>query len=262
VTSWLVLLALAGILLGSAGAKTLALTRGTLDWPAGPVLSRWSIPAPLVIALEVATAGVSALVPWAWPLAGLVAAAYGILALVAVRLRGRSCACFGASSGPVGSRHIALNLVAAAIALVLAASAGGASPPLEVRVLTVVLIGALVATWSVTGRPGRGGRPAADRTAGDLDCLATARSIVILTVEGCAACRSLHVLLDGTGTAVRWRTVNDPAEPYARLAGGQYPCALAVDATGMLACPPQWGLRGIQRLVHRFLTVDLQRPAA
>lgn len=72
-------------------------------------------------AVELVVATVAAVALGRWPL-GLLAVAYGVLTVVAVRQarRGEDCGCFGRTSTVVGPRHVAVNATVAVAAAVAA----------------------------------------------------------------------------------------------------------------------------------------------
>lgn len=258
-TAWYLLLGLAGVLVGSAAAKTVAAARGTLSWPKGPVLLWWEVPARAAIGLEIVAALVASMLPSALLAGALLAVSYGLLTVAAVTLRGRSCACFGAVGGRIGWLHVAVNAFAAGSAAVLGVlAAAGPPPPLWARPLAVAVVALAVTGWSVIAMR----RHETTQSAQDDACLGDARSVLVLTMEGCPACRALRMVLEGSGSrAIRWHLVTDEDEPIARLAEGQYPCAVALDVGGEPTCPPRWGLADAKRLVDTFVDHDLRRVA-
>jgi hypothetical protein len=253
--SWSVLLALAGVLLGSAASKTVAAARGTLSWPEGPVFLWWPVPVRAVIALEVAVALAVAFLP-STVLAGVVvAAAYGLLVLAAATLRGRSCACFGLTGGKIGWQHVAANASASAAALVAGVVIGSSSAPSPpARLVAVALAGLAVTGAALLAAR----RHVAAQSSEEERCLARAQEVLVLTMEECPACRALRLLLDGAGRRVRWHIVVGD-DPMGALAEDRYPCAVALDADGEPTCPPRWGLADAQRLAESFLELDLRR---
>jgi hypothetical protein len=254
--AWLLLCVLSGVLLGSAIMKTVAAARGTLSWPSGPVLLGWRLPAALVICFEAGVAAVSALLPTAWSVGLLTAASYALLAGAAATLRGRSCSCFGPSSGPVRLRHIVANMLAAVGGLIAAAATVTPPPPVFIRAAVIALVAVGIAATAMLSARHRRRRLAEQQSV----CLADAHSVLVLTIEGCPACDALKILLGGsTGPAVRWHQITDRDDPHAALADGQFPCALAVDTADQLACPPRWGLEDINRMVRAFLDLELDR---
>lgn len=251
------LLLLAGILLGSALSKGLALRRGTLDWPEGPVFLWWPVPPRVAIGLELSAAVVAAGLPWPAASGALVAGAYAILLVAAVTLYGRACACFGSAGGRVGWSHVAANGIGAVSAVVLGVAATSEEiPPWSVRTSIVAAVALLVGALSFI----RTHLQLSSRADTDEICLADARSIRIVTVEGCPACRALRMLLETTNSrAITWHMVGHTDQDGESREDDRYPCAIALDGAGEPTCPPRTGLADAKQLVDAFLEMDLQR---
>ncbi len=241
-----VLAILAGPLL-AAGLAKLAVPADRLHWPYETGLLAAPRGPRLVGAAELVAVAVLVLAPRPWDaLCGF--AAYAALAVVAFRLRGQSCACFGAARlAAVGSGHLALNAVAALAAVaVFLLPAGG--PWLAGRAIGAVLVAGVLAgvLWLLDRRA-----PAVQAA-----CSTPIVGVRLYESSTCPACRSLERLLgsmaDARRNAVHTTVLPEGENLPERLSGLGVPCAIGVDAHGNEACEPVSGVGEVKALIDRI----------
>ncbi|RDI64795.1 hypothetical protein [Nocardia pseudobrasiliensis] len=277
----LLLVALAAVLLGAAAAKTFAAWRGRLTWP-DPTLAGVPIPSGVVIVVEAVAAGSVVAVPAPRSAAAVLAVAYAVLSFAAIRLRGRTCACFGVSSSVVGPGHIAGTAAACLAACVIAVAAPGWGLPVGVRAATLVVIAAAAVIGPVIRNSRRTARArAAEAAAVDPARLVSATGIVVLTQAECPRCAALHVLLDGMIDDRLIQFIDHDADAdlpehivsgrhswadyvaaHRELARDAFPCAVAVDPAGRPVGRPRWGILHITRLVETYLQARTLQPVS
>lgn len=224
--------------------------RGPLRAPAGPRL---------VAAAELLVAASAIILP-ARSGAPAVALIYAALTVVAVALRGRRCACFGARRGKaLGVRHIAANLLAAFIAS--AATAGGdADAEAGAAARGGTSLAAVVLCFAVVTLLDR--RRAAPVPAPATACAEAVYAVDLYVSENCPSCRSLKQLVanmePARRDAVRITVLEAGDELPDIVAGLGVPCAVGRDAGDQPACPSVDGIGQVKSLIDRVVI----RPAA
>jgi hypothetical protein len=241
-----VLAVLAGPLL-AAGLAKLAVPASRLNWPYQSGLLAAPRGPRLVGAAELVAVVVLVLAPGPWDaLCGFVA--YAALAVVAFRLRGQSCACFGAARlAAVGSGHLALNAVgaSAAVAVFLLPTA---RPWPAGRAVGAVLVAGIVAgvLWLLDRR-----KPPVEAA-----CDTPIVAVRLYESSSCPACRSLERLLgsmaDDRRNAVDTTVLQEGENLPDRLSGLGVPCAIGVDAGGNEVCEPVSGVGEVKALIDRI----------
>jgi hypothetical protein len=217
--------------------------RGPLAPPRGPRLvgAAECGAAVLLIALAGRPAGV---------LAGV---AYGSLAVVAHRLRGRRCACFGAARlAAVGRAHVGANVAAAVAGLAVAPLESSWSPAARLLSCAVASVAVLSSARYLDRRAGAAG---GEGEAASLPCDEPIWGVRLYVSEDCPACRSLRHLLDKMDDARRSTVSTVVAggkesvpEAFRRLG---VPSATALDAAGRPVCSPVSGIGDVKALVDR-----------
>jgi hypothetical protein len=248
--SWLPSIAggLLGLLaapLAVAGTAKLMAAPDELSWPSiGGPLGRPHGPR-LVAVAEIAAVAALLFLP------GRYAGAIGVLAyatftVVAHRLRGQPCACFGvARLAAIGRGHVTANAAAAALAAaVLAAAALPIATPAGPWLRLVVLAPAAAALTMLLAWRGR-----------VAPCTRTVHRVRVYVSDECPACRSLRALLARTSESRRATTeivvVRDDDELPPAVRGLGVPAAIGLDGTGAAACPPVSGVGDVKALVDR-----------
>ncbi|MDT0532007.1 hypothetical protein RM555_23715 [Micromonospora sp. DSM 115977] len=202
-------------------------------------------------AAELATAVLAATLP-VRPAALLVAFAYLTLTVVAYRLRGQTCACFG-SAAMVGRWHIAANLTAG----LLSAAAAALVPPdrLSAPWRLAVTAAAAVCTVIVVRTLDR----RAATTAGSADCDRPPAMVELVVSDTCPSCRSLKQLLAQMEPARRNAVVTLVVNRGEKLPYGMtsVPAAQALDVDGRPICAPVDGIGAVKALID---TIRLGSP--
>ncbi|MBF6331076.1 hypothetical protein [Nocardia transvalensis] len=270
----LLLVVLAAVLLAAAAAKAIDAGRHRLVWP-DPTLAGIRIPAGAVIAIE-AVAAASVLLLAALPTAVVLAVAYGLLSIAAMRLRGRTCGCFGSRSSVVGPGHIAGTVLGCGIAVgcTVAATGWGLSVGARTAVL-VALTAAVVTTMRILDARADARRRAEDARLWEPESIARAVGVVVVTKPECPHCAALRVLLHGMidEHLMRWvelpgsheagspTRLEDEQEGWARqlstyqdMTQGLVPTAVPVDSAGR----PVTGAYGAGLQIHRLVELFLQ----
>lgn len=225
--------------------------RGPLRLPAGPRLVG---ACELAAAVEITTARLH-------PAAAIALLAYLTLTLVAWRLRGRECACFGvARLAAVGRLHIAANAIGVLLALLVLASPAGSQLPAVVR--GGIAVGAAAATlamvWLVERRR-------AAREDSPVPCTEQVAGVTLYVSASCPACRALETVLAGMETSRREavtiiRLSKETPRPK-ELLGLGVPCAVPLYTDGQPICAPISGISGVRRLIEG-ITLSPQTRAA
>ena len=242
-----VLAVLAGPLL-AAGLAKLAVPADRLNWPYQSGLLAAPLGPRLVGVAELVAVLVLVLAPGPWDaLCGL--AAYSALAVVAFRLRGQSCACFGtARLAAVGSGHLALNAIGALIAVAVLLVPAGTPWPAG-RAVGAVLVAGLIAgaLWLL------------DRRKPPVEAACDAQIVAVRLYESstCPACRSLERLLgsmaDDRREAVDTTVLQEGQSLPDRMSGLGVPCAIGIDAGGNEVCEPVSGVGEVKALIDRIV---------
>jgi hypothetical protein len=200
---------------------------------------------------------------------GLLFAAY---ALVALRLRGHRCACFGSwlpTRFTGGHAAVCAGVAVLAGGGLLGAGATGPGRPggtgtgqawlASVEVSSGLILAALVALTALAVGQVRG-RATADRArpAAEVD------HIVIFTAEDCAFCSALEAQRGRfeamTDRPVEFRQADSDED--IRAAGGMFPAAVAYGADGRPVFAAAHGLAGIRDLLRRSTSAAAPSPAA
>lgn len=246
-----VLGALAGPVLLAALAK-LAMNARTLVWPfrSGPLAAPHG---PRVAgAAELAGAVAMVALPHRWA-ASVGVLTYGVLAVFAIRMRGRTCPCFGTIRlAVVGRTHAALNPMAAGLCLL-------AAFPRDVTALPQLRVGSALAALAllfavvrvVDARAGR-------RFAEQLACHEPIQTVTVYGPVGDPRFASLGTELLGTEdqsirdrvTVVYVERQHLPGE--LRGQGGRFPYALGHARDGGRTCLPVAGLVGVKLLINNL----------
>lgn len=241
-----VIAVLAGPLLAAAGAKLLS-RPGTIDWPFTGALAKPRGPR-LVAAGELAVVTGALMLPTR-PAGALLAGTYTLLAVVAWRLRGRRCACFGAARlAALGNGHVAANALAAAVTLV-AAAAGGGRGAVAVHALVMVVCAGLtyatVALLRVRDQP----------SSAAVACGEPVHMLRLYVADGCPSCHALLTLMADLDPDRRTRIAlvelaadRGDAPPEARGYGMPHAIPLAADGTPV--CRPATGVELIWRHIE------------
>ncbi|HEU5155934.1 MAG TPA: hypothetical protein VFU43_02985 [Streptosporangiaceae bacterium] len=245
------------ILALSLAAKVADWGETRMLWPVTGAARRIAGPGP-VTTVEGLVVG-AALVP-ALPVAlrlGTIGLLYAAYAPIALRLRGRRCACFG---GWLPTRFTAGHAAVCAGVAVLAA--GGLLDTrsgrwlASVEAATGIVLAALgmLATLAVAKlrrhASARGARRAVDH-------------IVIFTTEDCGFCAALEAQRGRfeamTDRPVEFRRAD--SDDDVRAAGGTFPAAVPYGADGRPVDAAAHGLAGIRDLLHRSASAKARVPA-
>jgi hypothetical protein len=185
-----------------------------------------------------------------WAAAALAAVAYTALALIAYRLRGQRCACFGvARLAAVGRGHVTANVAAVALAVTLVPLAGPAAPIPRMVALApaAVALGGFL-RWL--------DRRTAAKTV-QAPCVDVIRGVRVYVSADCPACRSLRALLARSSeirrAAVEVVVVRGEDELPLVVQSLPVPSATALDADGHVVCSPVTGVGDVKALVDRMV---------
>ncbi|WP_127506000.1 hypothetical protein [Actinoplanes solisilvae] len=234
--------------LAVAGYRKLTTPTAELPWPIerGPLATPYG---PRITAIAELLAVVGAiLLPGVWA-AAPIALMYAGLTGVAVALRGRRCACFGArQTKAIGALHIAANAAAATVAVV-----------------------ALLLPGSAAGLPARGGAVVLGlaisltvllllerrRPAAEAPCTEPVFAVALYVSDHCPSCRSLKQLVSTMDAARRdavEMTVLQPGDDLPSAAAGLgVPCAVGLGADGQPVCPAVDGIGKVKALIDRVV---------
>lgn len=242
-----VLAVLGAFVFATAAIKTVAYARGRLAWPDGPNLLRMHIPLGVAVTFE-GVAGAAPLLGHQRLAAVLLFGVYSAITVGAWTLRGRDCACFGIDGVKVGRWHVVgCGAAATSAFVIMIGPAGGASMPwLWVASVIFAVAGLSIAAAALRRRV----------EISSAGCLDRAVSLHILTLPDCGACAGLKLLYrsSSAGGITWWEVGHDdlPTNLAAVAPEVQYPCTVAVDAHGVLTCPPREGLPQSQQVIDAF----------
>jgi hypothetical protein len=241
--------------LAVAGLVKLAVPAERMQWPydRGPLAPPRG---PRLVGTAECGAAVLLIALPGWPAGVLAGVAYGSLAVVAHRLRGRRCACFGAARlAAVGRAHIGANVAAAAAGLAVAPLESSWSPAARLLSCAVASVAVLSSARYLDRRAGGAGGEGEEGEAASLPCDEPIWGVRLYVSEDCPACRSLRYLL-GKMDDARRSTVSTVVvggkesvpEAFRRLG---VPAATALDAAGRPVCSPVSGIGDVKALVDR-----------
>jgi hypothetical protein len=233
-----------------AGLAKLLTAAEDLSWPydSGPLRSPHG---PRVVGAGECVAAIGLVLLPSPASAALAFGAYGMLAVMAYRLRGQKCACFGAARlAAVGRAHIGGNLLGtvAAAGLIVA---GLLTTPTQEPVWRAVVAGcaaaAVFATVLVLDR-----RAAAKQEAAT-PCTERVSGVRLYVSTSCPACRSLERLLTSMEPARRAaidRIVTEKGDEVPDdMKDLGVPAAIALDAIGAPVCTPVSGIGAVKALI-------------
>lgn len=202
----------AGVLVGTAAAKSWAAARMRLAWPQGANFLNLHLSSGFVVAVEILAAAAALALPSARLACLILACVYAAFVIGASTLRGQECGCFGVGGMKVGRLHVCGCALAAA-ALTSAAVLGDAvASPLPARLASAATVALVImlATAAWNRRSTQVQVPIAEYD----------RLLVVLSPT-CTACSALKIMekhevndIEADGT-IRW--IDRDSEPGTRL---------------------------------------------
>lgn len=183
--------------------------------------------------------------------AGAAFGAYGLLTVVAFRLRGQKCACFGSARlAAVGRTHVGGNLLGAVVGVALAVAGLMSAPAHQPLLRAIVASGAAVVVLAAVLLLDR---RRAREEAVTQTCTERVSGVMLYVSKSCPACRSLEELLDSMEPVRRAAISRVVVETGDEVPDGMkdlgVPAATATDAGGLPICTPVSGIGAVKALI-------------